>query len=354
MEINRFYTCQKRFEQLYDKYSRKDGFKSHTKEEYFEWKQEITSLLKRLIGLDKMEKCSLMPEIVGCVELENNILREKVIIQVEPEVYMPVYILIPQKGNNKCFIAPPGHQGGGKYSVAGVSEIPAVKDMIKFYNYDYGMQLAKLGYTVFCPDCRGFGERREEGMQGSSRDEFLNSSCINLSHMSEPLGIAVIGMLVWDLMRLIDYIYERGRNNCWNFENLGCIGFSGGGMQTLWLSALDERIKYPVISGYMYGYKDSLLSLHGNCSCNYVPNLWEHVDMGDIGALIAPRKVMLQSCRGDHLNGKRGILNVIEQVEIMRKAYRLFEAEDMIYHDICEGSHRWHNENLEGFLINIT
>ena len=43
------------------------------------------------------------------------------------------------------------------------------------------------------------------------------------------------------------------------------------------------------ISGYMYGYRDALLTLNNNCSCNYVTHLWEHLDMGDIASLIAPR-----------------------------------------------------------------
>ena len=33
-----------------------------------------------------------------------------------------------------------------------------------------------------------------------------------------------------------------------NPDKIGCIGFSGGGMQTLWLSAMDDRIGISVIS----------------------------------------------------------------------------------------------------------
>ena len=71
-----------------------------------------------------------------------------------------------------------------------------------------------------------------------------------------------------------------GREGEWNTEHLGCVGFSGGGLQTLYLAALDERVRYAVISGYLYGFKDSLLELNGNCSCNYVPGLWNALDMG--------------------------------------------------------------------------
>lgn len=116
---------------------------------------------------------------------------------------------------------------------------------------------------------------------------------------------------VWDLMRLVDYI--KTRPDC-NGDKIGCIGLSGGGLQSLWLAALDDRIMFATVSGYFYGYRDSLLEMNQNCCCNYVPGLWEHVDMGDIGALIAPRALVIESGMQDHLNGRRGIVNVLEQV----------------------------------------
>jgi hypothetical protein len=165
--------------------------------------------------------------------------------------------------------------------------------------------------------------------------------------MAEPLGQTVIGMHTWDMMKLIDYIEQRADLKP---GKIGCLGFSGGGMLSLWLSALEDRIGLTVISGYMYGYKDSLLDLNGNCSCNYVPRLWEHVDMGDIGALLAPKPVMIQSCLKDPLNGARGMANVYEQIDIIRKAYALNNASDFLYHDICEGGHKWNEDMLEAFL----
>ena len=37
-------------------------------------------------------------------------------------------------------------------------------------------------------------------------------------------------MLAWDLMRAVDYLMERGE---WDLDAISCLGFSGGGMQTL-------------------------------------------------------------------------------------------------------------------------
>jgi len=72
--------------------------------------------------------------------------------------------------------------------------------------------------------------------------------------------------------------------------------------------------------------------------------------MGDIAALLAPRPVWIQSCKEDHLNGARGLQNVEEQIAIMRNAYRLYQSEDRISHEICPGGHQWHEENLTYYL----
>ena len=348
IRIPHFYGSMKGMPRKFDNYARQDAFTGSTRKEWEAWKEKSRETLKELLGWKYMDTCNLQPYVEEVVELEGGIRREKVVIQVEPEVYMPMYILIPPKQGvekQKCFLALPGHQGAGKFSVAGRDDIPAVKRMIAYYHYDYGMQLAKRGYVAICPDCRGFGERRDEALQkGTDEKSFLTSTCFHLAHMAEPLGETVAGMCTWDASRLIDYVYERGE---WDTEDLGVMGFSGGGMQTLWISALDDRVKKCIISGYLYGYRDALLLLNGNCSCNYVPHLWEHFDMGDIASLIAPRPLAVQSCREDHLNGPRGLVNVTEQLDIVRNAYRMYGKDQYPIHDVREGDHCWHEEILD-------
>lgn len=333
----------------FDKYARKDCFTGHTKEEFELWRSRMQELLKDLLGLEKMEKSSLNPITQEITTLSGNIRREHIRIEVEPEVWMPMYLLIPADADSSTrpFLCLPGHNGAGKYTVAGVQEYEAVEEKIRKYHYDYGMQLARLGYIAICPDARGFGERREDWEDTIDWETALKGDCYRLAHMGEPLGIPAAGMLTWDLMRGIDYLEERGE---WDLSNISCLGFSGGGMQAMWLSALDDRVKLTVISGYLYGFKDSLLMMNKNCSCNYVPHLWEHLDMGDIASLIAPRPFWIQSCFDDRLNGHRGIANVKEQIEIIRQAYGLYDAQDYLLHEICEGTHQWHGEHLKEHL----
>ena len=113
-------------------------------------------------------------------------------------------------------------------------------------------------------------------------------------------------------------------------------------MQTLWASALDDRIRCAVISGYMYGYKESLLEMCTNCSCNYVPHLYETADMGDVAALIAPRPLLVETGDRDPLNGPSGLRNVRSQTRIIRRDYAVLGASDRFRHVVFEGGHRWH------------
>ena len=257
-----------------------------------------------MLGLDTMRDAPLDPVITERVACAGY-MRERVLLQTEPGVIMPLYVLIPdglRPGERRpAVLAPHGHSSGGKYAVAGRRDLPAVAATIEEHNYDYGVQLVQQGLVVFCPDARGFGERREAARQGEARS--VGRKLQPAEPHGDPLGQTVTGMWTWDLMRLVDYAQTRPEVDP---ARIACGGLSGGGLQTLWLAALDERVCAAVISGYFYGYKDSLLRLNDNCSCNYIPGLWSLADMGDIAALIAPRPLFIETGDVDSSMGRAG------------------------------------------------
>lgn len=301
------------------------------------WQQELRARIQELLGIRRLLATPPNPRITESVPCDGYV-RQRVEIDTEPGVVMPFYVLIPDnlRGPVPAVIAAHGHGSGGKLAIAGVAETQAVADTIRQYNYAYGVAAVQHGYVVFCPDARGFGERRESLSEGPN--SLLDSSCRQLTHMGMPLGLSVAGMWTWDLMVLLDYVATRPEVMG---QKIGCIGLSGGGAQTMWLAALDERVACAVISGYLYGVEDSLLYLAANCDCNYVPHLWEIADMGDVAALIAPRPLLVEAARQDPLNGPRGIDNVIEQCEIIRRAYALLGVEDRFATDFFDGGHEW-------------
>ena len=318
--------------------ARSMGFRATTLAEWQFWQQTLRAKIRELQGVDRLLPTPPNPTITETVQCDGY-QRQRMEIDTEPGVTMPFYVLIPDglQGTAPAVIAPHGHASGGKFAVAGIRDDPAVVGTIDQHNYDYGVQAVRRGYVVFCPDARGFGERRESFSAQS--DQILNSSCYQLAHMGLPLGLTVAGMWTWDLIVLLDYVQTRPEVQG---QKIGAIGLSGGGLQVMWLAALDERIDCAVISGYFYGVNDSLLHLSNNCACNYIPHMWEMADMGDVAALLAPRPLLIESARQDGLNGPRGMDNVFEQYAITEQAYELLAAPDRLAHDTFDGGHVWH------------
>jgi Dienelactone hydrolase and related enzymes len=311
------------------------------------WQKESREAFKKLLGFDTFRPCAN-----ELFELETEVLPEytriKYVLQTEEKVFVPFYALIPAdlKAGEKrpAVICPQGHFSRFKESVAAVRHEKNVNEDIESYHTNYGEDFVMMGYIAFCPDARGFGERAEKAGQP---DGAWKCTCTQLNRMGIPLGRCAIGMSVWDLVKLCDYICTRP--DC-DVTRIGCAGLSGGGLQTLYFTAVDERVKCACSSGYFYGAMEALLEMNGNCDCNYVPNLWTNFDMGDIGALIAPRAFIVESGLRDNLNGKSGIANVKSQLEITGKAYKILSAADKLAHTTFDAGHMWVGTDVYPFF----
>ena len=332
-----FYTSIEQMKSLFKK-GCKNRFTGNTETELKSWQEENRKLFAKILGFDTFEPCKNEFVELERVELEKYT-RIKYLLQTEEMVYVPSYLLIPKgiKAGEKrpVVIAAHGHFNNSKDSVAGVTEHPGVMADMTQYNITYGVKFAEMGYIVFCPDARGFGERAEDGAQ---EDGKWRCTCKSINYMGIPLGRCAVGMSVWDLVKLIDYIHTR--SDC-DVNRIGAAGLSGGGLQSLYLAAVDDRIKCACTSGYFYGALEALLVMNSNCDCNYVPDLWTYFDMGDIASLIAPRALIVETGTKDNLNGASGVANVTEQFNIAKKAYAVCGSEDKIKHVTFEDDHKW-------------
>lgn len=312
------------------------------------WQRRARRALARHLGLHRLTSCPPRARLLETRRI-GALTREKWLIAVEPGVRMPFYLFVPplKPGERRPLVlCPHGHCSGGKAAVAGCDETPEIRVAIAEYHYDYGRRIAEAGALTACPDARGFGERREPLRQAA--DQILRSSCHNLMLAGAPLGLTVQGLWTWDLMRLLDVLQHDRRVDP---RRVGCVGLSGGGLQTLNLAALDKRVKACVVSGYFYGFRESLLVLSDNCACNLVPHLWEDFDAGDIGALIAPRGLWIETGDADPLNGRGGLKNVRPQVAITRRVFAALGAARQVRHDVFAGAHRWEGTRSVPWLL---
>lgn len=304
-------------------------FKAQTIEDWKVWREGLRKKLVELLG-GFPDRIPLEPEILERKEFKDYI-REKVIFNSAPKVSVIGYLLIP-KG---CRLPAPGvialhGHGYGKDDIVGIWEDGTERGIPDGYQKDFGLSLVKKGLVTFAIEQACFGERREP--EDIARDKY-QSSCRRVSFWAMLLGKTVLGMRVWDVMRSIDYLETREEVDK---SSIGVMGISGGGMTTLFSSALDERIKASVVSGYLNTFKDSILSIY-HCECNYIPGILKYAEMYDIAGLIAPRPLLIESGTKDNIFPIKGTEFAISKV---KRVYELLGVPEKFEVDIFEGRHQ--------------
>ncbi|HTL51922.1 MAG TPA: hypothetical protein VL860_05015 [Planctomycetota bacterium] len=138
--------------------------------------------------------------------------------------------------------------------------------------------LARRGFVVLAIDTAGLGERKPAG----------HNNFALFAAGSSPQAL-----LLRDNMRALDLLtYLPGVE----FGKIGVTGSSGGGTQTMFLAALDDRVTSAVPTATVCAYNDHMAHSNSDyCSCEAVPGLIKFGDIGDILALCAPRHLLVLS-----------------------------------------------------------
>ena len=219
--------------------------------------------------------------------------REKWELELNPGSAMPFYVLRPLGKSGKCKTAVCLHgHGNGVKDIAGMPVDDEASELIGILNEDYAVKTVKEGWIAVAPELWSFGERLDlvegarPGFDGGCEKPHLNAI---------TLGKSSIGIRTKDVVTLIDWISTQSEMD---MDNLTCMGLSGGGMMTMYVSALDVRIKRVLIAGYLTEMKGSILGVR-HCGCNYVPGLAKCMDFPDIASLIAPRRLLAVSGKRD-------------------------------------------------------
>jgi dienelactone hydrolase len=85
-------------------------------------------------------------------------------------------------------------------------------------------------------------------------------------------------------------------------NNIGCGGLSGGGMRSVFLAGLDQRIKCAVSVGFMTTWRDLVLSKSiSHTWMTYVPLLPNELDFPEIFGLAVPAPIMVLNNGDDQL-----------------------------------------------------
>jgi len=281
--------------------------------------EKIRSTVWRLIG-GPLEKTPLKPQIVGTID-RGAYRIEKVIFESRPEVFVTANLYIPSQHQPPYpgIIHPLGHAENGK----------------AMYTYQYVSQtLARKGYMVLPFDPFGQGERLQ--YLNARTGKSLYGATGEHDEAGRPMllvGSQFAQYRVWDGIRAVDYLLSRPEVDP---ERIGCTGQSGGGTMTMYLAALEPRIKVAVesdgnsenVAGPSYAPPGAL----DDAEQDLVGSLPEGIDRGDLLLAFAPKPLLILYSRTDSglTYSPTYVQGTKEVYKEVQAAYKLMGAADKV------------------------
>ena len=280
--------------------------KPQTKEGWVQRAAELPAPLLHSLGLTRFpERTPLNVQVVGKLEYPNYAI-EKLIYEPRPGFKLSAHLYLPSQAD---FPAPAVLYSPGHYMENSKLE-PDIQACCA--------NLARLGFVALVYDPIGQGER-------------LGDYAFDHGHW-EPLlvGQCQEGLMVWESIRAIDYLVSRPEVDP---QRIGMTGTSGGGLNTFYTSAVDERIQVSVPVCYVNTFFMMMAAERdrnwedGVDLCNQVPRVMAYSGMSDICGLLAPKPQCIITAIRDSLfpiEGARQVYREIEQI------YTLLGAQDRI------------------------
>jgi dienelactone hydrolase len=293
-----------------------------TLEQWRDRKASIRQGLREAWGGLAATTCELNPQRLGLLRRDGYSV-EKVLFQTLPGVWMTGNVYVPDWK--------PERPVGANETRPPLPAVLCVHGHWKHAKQEPVVQarcigLAKLGFLVLCVDAFGAGERAIGTALGEYHGEMSGATLL-------PTGFPLSGVQVYENMRAVDYLLSRGDVDP---ERLGITGASGGGNQSMYGGAFDERFKavVPVCSvGTYRAYLGTAC-----CVCEVVPGAARLTEEWGILSLVAPRALMVVSATKDAFQ-----FSVAEAEKSLAKAKAIFELHGVaanVKHAVFD----WHHD----------
>lgn len=235
---------------------------------------------------------------------------DKVIFESQPGIFVTAALFLPDASRFPApypgVLVPCGHYAPGKAH----DEYQSV-----------GALLALHGMVALVFDPLDQGERSQNLDEKGHPRYWGTEAHTRLAIQSSLLGLSTAGFEIWDGMRAIDYLQSRPEVDA---GRIGCTGNSGGGTQTAYLLALDDRIKAAAISCYIHHLAAQTRVAMGDGEQNIHGQVSFGLDHPDYLLMRAPVPVKLLDATHDFFP----IAATWETYRLALRAYTRFGASD--------------------------
>jgi len=299
------------------------------------WRDRVRSRIEELLGP--------MPEVVPLEDETTDVvdggdhLRSRIVYDTEPAMSVPAWLLVP-KGRvqpGPAILSVHGH-GPGKDQICGLTDAGDGDGV----GGDYARQLVRLGYVVLAPDLRCFGERQDPQWDPATHKYDCDWNLV----AATMAGMNPLAQNLWDLHRSLDVL---AAHPLVDGSRLGAVGLSYGATLTLFLAALDERVRAAIVSGYLSSWRAAHAVPWNMCGSQVMFGQLGRLEHTDVAALVAPRALLVES-------GTEDLIFPVESaraaVERLRRIWEREGAPGALVHDVFEGGHQWHGIEAGAFL----
>ena len=252
---------------------------------------------------------------------------------------VPAYLLVPNGGGkHPGLVALHDHGGwffhGKEKLVRRDDEHPALTQFREQYygGRTYADELARRGFVVIVPDAFYWGERRlqydqpppdlQKRLAGLKPEQPGYVAVINswASERAAELntwlafsGTSWMGIVNHDDRRAVDVLASLPEVDA---NRIGCLGLSGGGYRSTYLTGMDPRIRASIITGWMTSLPTTLdipYVVHRSLFDAF--GLHAYMDHPDIATLAAPNTALfVQNCARDRLFTREGMDRAVAKI----------------------------------------
>ncbi|MEO6188923.1 MAG: alpha/beta hydrolase family protein [Ginsengibacter sp.] len=208
------------------------------------------------------------------------------------------------------------------------------------------LNLVKKGFVVFGFDPVGQGERLEY-------DDFQTwKSVADVEHSYPGVqafinGASQAGYMTWDGIRAVDYLLTRKEVDG---KRIGLTGRSGGGTQTAYIGAMDDRIKALAPENYITNFTRLIQTVGPQDGEQDLFNGIAHgIDMADFLLVQAPKPILMITTTRDMFS-IQGARETAKEVSRIYKAYGKQENFRMTTDDAPHASTKKNRESMYAFF----